>query len=654
MKKKIIAPIAGLSLLFFAFGVTQIKQSPKQAEASSGTYWSSWVSSNLQTIETGGTAFVSVLKSKITQVSDGQANTVSYNGLWDAYKTSDAVPGSNGSKIWDVYGGYQYSYQTSGKGSYATEGAGYNREHSVPKSWFSENTPAYSDLVHLLPTDGKVNGMRSNHAFGEVENASYSHKIEARSYNGVQYQTAGYSKLGSPKAINGVTPSTSIVFEPDDQYKGDFARIYMYFAVRYGGGSCGAVSGAGATIFTSTCTNSNPYMTNYGLALMRKWHVQDPVSQKEITRNNAIESIQHNRNPFVDYPEWADKIFGTNYAEIYGDGGEVDTTPKVLSISVSPTTLNLDLNGTKTKQLEETVNVANNASQAVTWTSRDPDIASVSSSGLVTAQSEGDTVITVKSTFDTSKTATCNVHVADTTDSQTPVTSVTVSPDELELYLDSTLTSQLEVSVAPADASQAVNWISDNEDVATVSSTGLVTAVGVGRTYITAISAANANKTGACEVVVLATGGVDDDDDEGEPSGGDDQGQEVEEVALTTILVTPPTKTKYQLNEQLDLTGMSVKAIYSDASEKDVTAEVTLSRFDSSTIGRKLIEVYYTEDGVTVNDSFVVKVLEQEPTIEPKPEGGCFGSIVASSVIISATSLLGVGLILIKKRRKFE
>ena len=651
MKKKIIAPIAGLSLLFFAFGVTQIKQQPKQAEASSGTYWSSWVSSNQGTIATGGKELVTAIQKKI---SSGVKN-IGYDGLYNAYKETDTIPGSNKTIIWDMYAGYPFNISNTA-GSYSKPGDCYNREHSVPQSWFGSGTPK-SDIVHVVPTDGYVNNRRSNYIFGEVDTSksiTYTYSFEARSSGGVQYQKAGTSRVGYPKPIGGITPSTNVCFEPDDQYKGDFARIYMYYACRYGGSGNHGTSGNGAIIFTNTLTNKNPYVTDYGLALLRKWHIQDPVSQKEIDRNNGVESTQGNRNPFVDYPEWADKIFGTNYAEVYGDGGEVDTTPKVLSISVSPTTLNLDLNGTKTKQLEETVNVANNASQAVTWTSRDPDIASVSSSGLVTAQSEGDTVITVKSTFDTSKTATCNVHVADTTDSQTPVTSVTVSPDELELYLDSTLTSQLEVSVAPADASQAVNWISDNEDVATVSSTGLVTAVGVGRTYITAISAANANKTGACEVVVLATGGVDDDDDEGEPSGGDDQGQEVEEVTLTTILVTPPTKTEYQLNEQLDLTGMSVKAIYSDASEKDVTAEVTLSRFDSSTIGRKLIEVYYTEDGVTVNDSFVVKVLEQEPTIEPKPEGGCFGSIVASSVIISATSVLGVGLILIKKRRKFE
>ena len=376
------------------------------------SYWSSWISSHSSELSSGGTSLVTALKQKITQAADGSSNTISYNGLWDAYKTSDSVPGTNGSYIWDMYGGYKYAYQSGGK-SYSKEGDCYNREHSVPKSWFSEKTPAYSDLIHLVPTDGKVNGMRSNYAFGEVSSASYSHSFSAQSSGGTQYQSAGISKLGSPKTINGVSSGKSIVFEPDDQYKGDFARIYMYFAVRFGGGTCSAVTGDGGAIFTNTLSNSNPYMTNYGLALMQKWHVQDPVSTKETNRNDAVETLQGNRNPFVDYPEWADKIFGTNYS------GGSSSDPAVTSVSISPAAVTLNIsNGQASTILTPIVSVINGASQTVTWTvSPTNQGVTVNSSGVVTAAanaSTGNYTVTATSTYDSTKYGTCAVTVSNT------------------------------------------------------------------------------------------------------------------------------------------------------------------------------------------------------------------------------------------------
>ena len=347
----------------------KVNKQVEETNASSSSYWDSWVSANSGLISTGGTEFVTALKTKITQAKDGNDNTVSYNGLWTAFKTSDPVPGSENltkPKIWDMYGGFQFTWSDDQAGSYSKEGDVYNREHSVPKSWFSEHTPAYSDLVHLVPTDGKVNGMRSNYAFGEVQSTSvsggYSYSFDARSYNGVQYQSAGISKLGSPKAINGVTTNQNLVFEPDDQYKGDFARIYMYFAVRYGGGTCAATTGAGGAIFSNTLTDANPYVTDYGKALLMKWHNQDPVSTKETNRNNAIESLQGNRNPFVDYPEWASKIFGSSSSS---------TDP---TASISPTSLSVEIggNGSLTATLSNVTN-----SSLISWTSSDESVATV-------------------------------------------------------------------------------------------------------------------------------------------------------------------------------------------------------------------------------------------------------------------------------------
>lgn len=406
MKKKFVGLIAlaTSSLLVLGSGVNlYLMPAKEEATASKSSYWDSWITSNSSKITTGGTTLMSALQTKI----GSGTTTISYGGLWSAYQTSDTVPGSNGTKIWDMYGGFQFNYQSQGA-SYSKEGDCYNREHSVPRSWFTptESGTAYSDLVHLVPTDGKVNQVRSNYAFGEVSSASYSYSFPARSYGGTQYQTAGVSKLGTPKTINGVSAGVSTVFEPDDQYKGDFARIYMYFATRYGGGTYSpTLEAAGRSIFTTTYTNSNPYFTDYGLALLRKWHVQDRVSQKEIDRNNAVETKQGNRNPFVDYPEWADKIFGTNYS-----GGD---TP---SVTISQTSASILVGGSVT------LTATASDSSAITWTSSASGVASVSN-GVVTGVSVGTATITASATIDsTVYSASCEVTVS----SSTP-TSITAS-----------------------------------------------------------------------------------------------------------------------------------------------------------------------------------------------------------------------------------
>ena len=126
ISKKIIGVVLGVSLSAGLIGTAFIRENKNKVEqtvaASKDTYWNSWISNNSTTIAKGGSGFVSILKTKITQVADGNSNTVSYDGLWNAYKTADAVPGSGGAKIWDMYGGFQFNYQTGG-GSNSPEGA---------------------------------------------------------------------------------------------------------------------------------------------------------------------------------------------------------------------------------------------------------------------------------------------------------------------------------------------------------------------------------------------------------------------------------------------------------------------------------------------------------------------------------------------------
>ena len=278
-------------------------------------------------------------KSLSTILND--ANDVGYNGFWNLFKKTDRR--SDG-KVWDMYSDVtNYTFGTDQCGSYGVEGDCYNREHSVPKSWFNKQSPMVSDIWHVYPTDGKINGMRSNNPFGEVGSGASSSKNE-------------FSKWGKC-----VTPGYSgTVFEPNDEYKGDFARTYFYFATRYKGV---ATSGQGALVFTSTY----PYITGWQLDMLLRWHKKDPVSPKELDRNEAVyDSRQGNRNPFIDYPELVDLIFGDSrnipfmpdggdapYIEAPRNGSTVDMGIASVNSS-SPVTVQLSVRG---RNIESAVSV---------------------------------------------------------------------------------------------------------------------------------------------------------------------------------------------------------------------------------------------------------------------------------------------------------
>jgi len=210
----------------------------------------------------------------------------SYSQLWNDFFQTDKKP--NG-KVWDMYSdvpdgspAYEYDFFSDQCGNYSGEGSCYNREHSWPKSWFNDQTPMYTDLFHLVPTDGYVNGRRSNYPYGEVNNASWT------STNG--------SKLG-PCVTAGYSGT---VFEPIDAYKGDLARGYMYMSTRYfgeDGNWPGSDMVDGADIRA------------WAMTMLLRWHQEDPVSQKEIDRNNAVYTLQQNRNPFIDNPDFAFRIW---------------------------------------------------------------------------------------------------------------------------------------------------------------------------------------------------------------------------------------------------------------------------------------------------------------------------------------------------------
>ena len=247
----------------------------------------------------------------ISSITNRGFSSLGYNGLWTAYKKTDVYPADSvgkAGKIWDMYGECPFTFGSDQCGSYNGVCDCYNREHSIPKSWFGGSTSGIGcDIFHLVPTDGKINSTRSNDEFGEVAGA--------KNYYGNGTGTAGTWSTDRPtiaSAAGEVIHGSGNVFEPKDQYKGDFARGYMGTIIKWQLANMTTAN----NFFSGEYTPSGYFgFTKKAVVLMMKWHREDPVSQKEIDRNNGIQATQGNRNPFIDYPYLAEYIWGEHAGE---------------------------------------------------------------------------------------------------------------------------------------------------------------------------------------------------------------------------------------------------------------------------------------------------------------------------------------------------
>lgn len=223
-----------------------------------------------------------------------------YKDLWTYFQTTDATEDG---KVWDMYSDCEFTFVTDQCGNYSSVCDCYNREHSLPKSWFGDSkatTAPGTDLFHLYPTDGKVNGDRGNLPFGECSGSFLTH------YRG---------KVG----VSQLSAYSGNVYEPDDIYKGDFARSYFGMIVRYGKSFAFNQSAEGNVMFSNTgasITEANHYgLTDYSVEMLMRWHGMDAVSEKETNRNNAVQQTQGNRNPFIDCPVLAEYFWGEKAGE---------------------------------------------------------------------------------------------------------------------------------------------------------------------------------------------------------------------------------------------------------------------------------------------------------------------------------------------------
>ena len=227
--------------------------------------------------------------------------TLSYGSLWIYFAETDCQTEDH-SKVWDMYSNKTYYFRGGTSGVY-----GMHKEHSMPKSWWggydeTQGYAGYTDINHLYPSDGDANMAKSNYPLGEVSNPFFDN---------------GATRVGSPKSGQG--GGSNSVFEPDDRYKGDFARTYFYMACAYQHYTWR---------YTYMMTNNSwKSLNDWSIDLLCRWARNDAVSDKEVDRNEAVQKHQNNRNPFIDFPELFEYIWGNRQGQVFyvSDAG-VDTT----------------------------------------------------------------------------------------------------------------------------------------------------------------------------------------------------------------------------------------------------------------------------------------------------------------------------------------
>lgn len=243
------------------------------------------------------------LKEALRSLIYNHTEVSSYDALPSYFQRTDIYPGTN--RWWDMYSDMPIYLPWSGKLL--------NREHAFPKSWWGggKNTPAYVDLNHLYPAEAAANMAKSNWPLGEVASSpSFDND---------------WVLVGPP--VSGQGGGAQKVFEPNDEYKGDFARTYFYMVTCYSN-----LTWASKYDWMLQ-QNDYPTLDTWAVNLLLKWHKADPVSQKEEQRNDVVYSIQNNRNPFIDHPELADYIWGDKRGIVYDIEVDPDTDPTLLAPS---------------------------------------------------------------------------------------------------------------------------------------------------------------------------------------------------------------------------------------------------------------------------------------------------------------------------------
>jgi len=260
-----------------------------------------------------------------------KANVLNYGSgagsTWSGFAQTDVREDGT---VWDMYS----NNKVMANGNYAATGM--NIEHSFPKSWWGgDERQAYKDLYNLNPSDATANSAKSNYTMAVVD--------------GTVTFTNGVIKVGKSSSRPG---GTIDAWEPSDDYKGDFARSYMYMVTCYEDYSNDWTT---TSALNELDKNTYPTFQQWAYELLLKWSREDPVSEKEINRNNTVYKIQGNRNPFIDHPELAEYIWGTKT-----DVTWAESTDPVLYAPANNSTVDLGVTAiNKSLQNEISVSGAN-------------------------------------------------------------------------------------------------------------------------------------------------------------------------------------------------------------------------------------------------------------------------------------------------------
>ena len=364
---------------------------------------------------------------KITNYQYGTGNNSNYS--------------KNNPYLHALYVNRDVTTQVKAWGNHTGDEWGINREHVWAKSHGMGSTDTSSnsggargDLMHLWSGNQYVNKyIHSNYFFGFVDK-TLSYTDAGSSYSHLSGNLKGYSaSLGGDDYI----------FEPQDSDKGDIARIIFYMAARYN-----YISGSDSDGIDA----NNPWLTVYDgisdpngsstydstsskqgyMGIIRDllaWNRLDPPDEWEIHRNNLLfKNYTNNRNPFIDFPEWAEYIWGTS--ELSNDNRKVisysntstgsanpssDTlngfktvNVPVAGVTLSPSSLTMTVG--QSQQLTPTISPSNASNKNVAWTSSNTSKVEVNDSGVLNAKATGNATITVR-TVDGNFTATCSVTV---------------------------------------------------------------------------------------------------------------------------------------------------------------------------------------------------------------------------------------------------
>jgi len=244
----------------------------------------------------------------------------SYGALADLYASNDSRNGfrdryyEEDNSLLDIYSenpdsSDPYNYNPNGSmGSGPGEGDAFNREHLIPQSYFDEGYPMRADAFHVWPTDSKVNGWRGNYAFGTVNNPGNANPCNSGATN-LPCKSQNGTLKGKFVENNSIT-----VMEPIDEFKGDVARAFFYFATCYQNRMSNFYNSNQNSQVSAMFDGSNNKVFNEDfLNMLVAWHTMDPVSDRERDINDLIYyTHQHNRNPYIDHPEWVQTVWNIN------------------------------------------------------------------------------------------------------------------------------------------------------------------------------------------------------------------------------------------------------------------------------------------------------------------------------------------------------